>query len=569
MYQEGIIDPLTREYLTLSTEPPPRTQQLYFLKKIHKNPIAVRPIVSGCGGPTENISQLVDLHLKPHVPKIKSYLRDSGHLISILESTPIPTNCTLATIDVKSLYLNIPHEDGIKAVLNRLYCTQELANQMTIPPGTMTDLLGIVLKQNYFQFADKMYHQIQGTAMGTKMAPSYANIFMAELEEELLANYPITPLLWKRYIDDILCIWPGPPSELNQFMQYLNQSHPTIKFTHESSTNSVDFLDLTIYKGTRHATSLILDLKPYLKKTNKFQYLEYNSSHPRGTFASLVKGELTRLLRACSNEETYSIVSDKILKTLRARGYPNHLLQKTLQQVPFQNREHLLKTGKEVRQTYDTFFKVSYTPKLDTKSLRRILKPTDQEEGKVPNPCLSLSKTDNIAKALVRAKLKQYPNPPKSTNPITIKVTKPETNNSIPCKSTGCKCCTTISQKCRVTSTHNNKTYPTQTYTCCATKNTVYLLECTKCTKGNQFIGHTSKPLRNRLTEHKTGIKTNTNSPLYKHFLQKADHNFERDISITILKATTKDNLLKSRNNWIKNMDTIYPKGLNGLFHHH
>ena len=77
MYQEGIIDPLTREYLTLSTEPPPRTQQLYFLKKIHKNPIAVRPIVSGCGGPTENISQLVDLHLKPHVPKIKSYLRDS------------------------------------------------------------------------------------------------------------------------------------------------------------------------------------------------------------------------------------------------------------------------------------------------------------------------------------------------------------------------------------------------------------------------------------------------------------------------------------------------------------
>ena len=66
MYQVGIIDPLTKEHLTLKIEPPPRTQQLYFLKKIHKNPIAVRPIVSGCAGPTENISQLVDLHLKPH-----------------------------------------------------------------------------------------------------------------------------------------------------------------------------------------------------------------------------------------------------------------------------------------------------------------------------------------------------------------------------------------------------------------------------------------------------------------------------------------------------------------------
>ena len=266
MYQEGIIDPLTKEYLTLTTEPPPQTNNFTSLKRYTRIPLQLDP-VSGCGGPTENISQLVDLHLKPHVPKIKSYLRDSGHLISILESTPIPENCTLATIDVKSLYLNIPHEDGIKAVLNRLYRTPELTDQMAILPNTMADLLGIVLKQNYFQFTDRMYHQVQGMAMGTKMAPSYANIFMAELEEKLLANYPIDPLLWKRYIDDILCIWPGPPSELNQFTQYLNQSHPTIKFTHESSTSSVDFLDLTIYKGPRHTTSLKLGIKPFFKAT--------------------------------------------------------------------------------------------------------------------------------------------------------------------------------------------------------------------------------------------------------------------------------------------------------------
>ena len=330
MYQEGIIDPHTKTYLTLDIDPPPRTQQLYFLKKIHKNPIAVGPIVSGCGDPTEKISQLIDLHLKPHIPEIKSYLRDSSHLISLLESTPIPKDCTLATIDVKSLYLNIPHEDGINAVLNRLYGTQELADDMTIPPNTMTDLLKIVLEQNYFQFADKMYHQVQGTAMGTKMATSYANLFMAELEEKLLANYPIKPILWKRYIDDILCIWPGPPSELDRFMKYLNQSHPTIKFTHESSTLSVDFLDLTIYKGLRHTTSLILDIAPFFKSTNKFQYLEYSSAHPIGTFASLTKGELTRLLRACSDRETYKKVSDKLLLALTERGYPKHLLRKTL-----------------------------------------------------------------------------------------------------------------------------------------------------------------------------------------------------------------------------------------------
>ena len=105
-------------------------------------------------------------------------------------------------------------------------------------------------------------------------------------------------------LKNVLCIWPGPPSELDSFMKYLNQSHPTIKFTHENSIWNVDFLDVTIYKGLRYAASLILDLKPFFKPTNKFQYLEYNSAHPKNTFSNV---ELTRLLRACSDEETYKM----------------------------------------------------------------------------------------------------------------------------------------------------------------------------------------------------------------------------------------------------------------------
>jgi hypothetical protein len=99
-------------------------------------------------------------------------------------------------------------------------------------------------------------------------------------------------------------------------------------------------------------------------------------------------------------------------------------LQRTLQQVPFQNRDKLLQGGKESRPKYDTFLKVNYTPDLDTKSLRKIIKPTGKERGKVPTACLSLTKTENLKKKLVRAKLKQYPNPPTSTVPITIQITK-------------------------------------------------------------------------------------------------------------------------------------------------
>ena len=70
----------------------------------------------------------------------------------------------------------------------------------------MQTLFDIVLKCNVFSFHTHIYKQIQGTAMGTKMAPSYANIFMDSLERRFLESEPLQPALWKRYIDDILCV---------------------------------------------------------------------------------------------------------------------------------------------------------------------------------------------------------------------------------------------------------------------------------------------------------------------------------------------------------------------------
>ena len=285
----------------------------------------------------------MDLHLQPFVSTIDSHIDNTGHLINILKKTKLPTNCTLATIDVSALYLNIPHNEGIQAVRNRLYTNNPNLDDIPLPTGTMTDLLNIILTRNHFQFAGKMYHQVQGTAMGTKMAPAYANIFMAELEEGLLRNYHTTPILWKRYIDDILCIWPGPPDSLKEFIRFLNRSHGTIKFTYECSETTVDFLDVTIYKGKRYHDTGILDFKPFFRKTNKFQYLEYSSYHPRNTFGGIVRGELTRLLRACSDQQGYIKIQRKMYQSFRDRNYPKILLlQRALESVSFESRPQTL-----------------------------------------------------------------------------------------------------------------------------------------------------------------------------------------------------------------------------------
>ena len=88
---------------------------------------------------------------------------------------------------------------------------------------------------------------MSGTAMGTKLTPSYANLFMTKFEEKYVYTYPLQPKLWKRFIDDIFMIWPHGMDSLLEFIDHLNIVHPIIRFSGDISHSKIFFLDLTIY----------------------------------------------------------------------------------------------------------------------------------------------------------------------------------------------------------------------------------------------------------------------------------------------------------------------------------
>jgi hypothetical protein len=107
------------------------------------------------------------------------------------------------------------------------------------------EILTLVLKNNKFTFDENHYLQINGTVMGTKMAPCYANIFMGDLEERLLLSSIKQPLSWFRFIDDVDMKWIHSNKELDEFFEHANSIHPSIKFTHEVSKTKMSFLDTT------------------------------------------------------------------------------------------------------------------------------------------------------------------------------------------------------------------------------------------------------------------------------------------------------------------------------------
>jgi hypothetical protein len=90
-------------------------------------------------------------------------------------------------MDVIALYTNISHEDGITAC-KEAWDSRIIKNP---PTETLIELLVLILKCNNFVFCDKHFLQVQGTVMGTKMAQSYANVFMGKLEGQLLAAVPL------------------------------------------------------------------------------------------------------------------------------------------------------------------------------------------------------------------------------------------------------------------------------------------------------------------------------------------------------------------------------------------
>ena len=147
----------------------PCTARFYMLPKLHKNklPPPGHPVISGNNSPTERISQLVDHFLKPASPIGPSYIKDTTHFLQIISGMgPLPPDCLLVTLDISSLYTNIPTPRESK---------QHLKPGAQPPTkSSLIKLLELVVHSNNFTLCGRHFLQTGGTAMGTRAAPNDA-----------------------------------------------------------------------------------------------------------------------------------------------------------------------------------------------------------------------------------------------------------------------------------------------------------------------------------------------------------------------------------------------------------
>ena len=194
--------------------------------------------------------------------------------------------------------------------------------------------------------------------MGVAYSPTVANIYMSVTLRRFLRTQRTKPLLMVRYIDDILMIWTDSETELKEFLTDINQFNPALKYTHQYSPSTVDFLDLTIYKGPSFLITNVLDTKTYQKPHNLYQYLHYSSSHQKAVFKSIISGELTRYVRTNTSEVNYKAIKHLFKLRLLSRGYPQRLIETVSASVLYSDRQ---KISNSTTQVLSTLIQVSTT----------------------------------------------------------------------------------------------------------------------------------------------------------------------------------------------------------------
>lgn len=121
---------------------------------------------------TEQTSRVVDAYLHPHVTALPSYMRDTPDLLKIVDGLSISPGAWLI---VEALYSSIPHDRGLVTVKEFL---RERSNRKWVYSEFILKILEYIWTHNIFTFLGSYFLQVQGVAMGTCCAPSYANLYL-------------------------------------------------------------------------------------------------------------------------------------------------------------------------------------------------------------------------------------------------------------------------------------------------------------------------------------------------------------------------------------------------------
>ncbi|KAK5648028.1 hypothetical protein RI129_002920 [Pyrocoelia pectoralis] len=193
-------------------------------------------------------------------------------------------------------------------------------------------LLKLSTQQNFFKFNHNYYSQREGLAMGSNLSPILAEIFMNKLETAFITQsqfYLDHVIVWKRHVDDIICIHTADDHQLTLFLDFLNQIHPTIKFTVElENNNQLPFLDILL-----HRIDDKIEFSIYRKPSTTDSLIPIDSEHPFTHKLAGLNSLLRRLVSIPMSPNNFENEYNLIKQIGLNNGYPTHIIDNLFHKI--------------------------------------------------------------------------------------------------------------------------------------------------------------------------------------------------------------------------------------------
>lgn len=402
--------------------------------------------------------------------------------------------------------------------------------------------------------------------MGAAIAPNFANLYMGFWEMKFIHNdaNPFRPFIsdWRRYIDDIFLLWTGTKSQLEEFVQYINQANANLTFKCEFD-QEINFLDLHIYKNVEK-----LETTLFSKPTDRNTILFAKSQHPRHMITNIPVGQFLRVRRNCSTNAEFQSKSTGLYNKFKERGYPDQILTTAFERAQSTERNSLLCKNTRKPDNFSDgtiFFSMEYSH-LSTQ-IKNIIyghwsilnsDPGLRQSISQTPPKIFFKRAKNLKDTLVQ-----------SLCP------KPQTLNWMPTPPSGnfkcghCVHCANTTNTKTFSHPRSGQQIKINGFINCNVTGVVYMLICV-C--GMAYVGQTKRALKVRIAEHKAAIRNNNlDYSIAKHYVL-AGHGSSphalRFVGIERVRTSERGGdliqlLLKREAYWVLRLQTLTPSGLN------
>ena len=337
--------------------------------KTHKNGNPLRPIISQIPTPTYRLAKHLNTLLSPYIPS-KYRVQSSSDFLQVVRSAT--SEGTIASLDVESLFTNVPVEETIGMICDKVY-RDASSPTLSIPEDALRSLLRLcTMRAPFITHRGEMYNQIDGVAMGSPLGVLFADFYMGVIEERVFERHPV-PDIYCRYVDDtfIKAENPGVIEELRQKFEECS----SLRFTCENSTNGqLPFLDVLLTQDQNST----LKTSVYRKPTNMGLCLNGRSECPDRYRRSTINAYIRRALTHCSTWASTSQEIDNVTQTLVNNGFSNKEInfqvRKAIDKWYINNNDSTSPTSDQQEETR-IFYRNQYhrNYKKDESALRNII----------------------------------------------------------------------------------------------------------------------------------------------------------------------------------------------------